>query len=145
MDSYEDIVTLVFCVPSMFCVLLGLFSFLTCGCCCFCDQYENRRIHRIRPPRRRRIQAFDTVLQHTRPNTGIQLCNLYNQQLCVQEQYQVHGHQFGLTTKEALYSFDVEYTTAKTDPADCRNEQGSNKMTTNSRLMEDKDSECTQK
>lgn len=40
MLSYEHTITFIFFIPALLCVIAGLLSMLTCGCCCFCKNEQ---------------------------------------------------------------------------------------------------------
>ena len=56
MASYENTVTLIFFIPALLCVFLGLCSMLTCGCGCFCNNEQESPPSLRRRRRRTRLR-----------------------------------------------------------------------------------------
>ena len=67
MLSYEHTVTFIFFIPALLCVIAGLLSMLTCGCCCFCkNEQEHPPAMRRRRYRDRYIRMSDCESIHNR-------------------------------------------------------------------------------
>lgn len=66
MLSYEHTITFIFFIPGLLCVIAGLLSMLTCGCCCFCNnEQELPPAMRRRRYRNHHIRMSDCESIHT--------------------------------------------------------------------------------